>query len=329
MKQRGLLVSELVARDCADALARRAPDLVPVVVRGELDAEALATVEAAFFSGDLYPDHMGPFLRWVSNAPELRWLHSFSAGVDNPFFQGLLNRGVRVTTSSGANARAVAQLGALFLLALARELPARLDAQRARRWERRRVRDLEDARLVVLGMGPIGAEIARLGTALGMKALGLRRTPRGDEPCPTWPLERLDEALAGADFLALALPLTPETRGLLGRDRLARLPRGACLVNVGRGELIDESALVEALQSGQLAGAGLDVFETEPLPETSPLWNLPNVLVTPHDGGFTPASRRHAVTHFLENLSRWTEGAPLVNEAAASASDTEDGNGSG
>ena len=168
--------------------------------------------------------------------------------------------------------------------------------------------------LGVVGLGPIGLEVARLGVALRMRTIGVRRTPRGDEPCETWPMARLDELLAQADALVLAVPLGDDTRHLLDARRLALLKRGAWLVNVGRGALVDEAALVAALQSGHLGGAGLDVFETEPLPPESPLWSMPNVIVTPHNSGDAPGNLDRAAAIFLDNLARYGRGEPLRNE---------------
>jgi len=142
----------------------------------------------------------------------------------------------------------------------------------------------------------------------------MRRRPRGDEPCETWPLARLDELLGIADAVVLALPLGDETRHLLDRRRLARMKRGALLVNVGRGALVDEEALAEALASGGLGGAGLDVFEVEPLPPESPLWPMPNAILTPHSSGDTPGNHERASEIFLDNLGRFGRGEPLRNE---------------
>jgi phosphoglycerate dehydrogenase-like enzyme len=275
-----------------------------------------ASVELAYFSGDVFPDHVRDFVLALRDAPRLRWLHTFSAGVDHPWFQQLRARGIRLTTSSGAHAVPIAHTVLLYLLALSRGLPAWMDAQRRRAWETHEVKDLEGLVLGVVGLGPIGLEVARLGAACGMRVLGARRTPRGDEPCETWPLTRLDELCERADALVLALPLTPDTRHIVDAARLARMKPGAWLVNVGRGALVDEPALVEALRDGRLGGAGLDVFETEPLPAESPLWSLPNVIVTPHNSGDTPGNLVRASEIFLDNLARWTRGAPLRNEVA-------------
>ena len=252
----------------------------------------------------------------LRDAKQLRWLHTFSAGVDNPWFQALRARGVRLTTSSGANAVPIAQTVLLYLLALSRDLAGWQDAQKRRAWEPHEVVDLQGLTLGVVGLGPIGLEVARLGAALRMRVVGVRRSPRGDEPCETWPMARLDALLPHADALVLALPLSDDTHHLLDARRIALLKRGAWLVNVGRGALVEEAALVAALQSGQLGGAGLDVFEVEPLPDESPLWFLPNVIVTPHNSGDSPGNQVRAAEIFLDNLARFGRGEPLRNEVA-------------
>lgn len=310
----GILVSDRVLGAAGPALRAAAGPHPLVVLRpGAVEGDP-AGVTAAYFSGDVFPERTREFVLVLAKAQGLRWLHSFSAGMDHPWFQQLLARGVRVTNSSGASAVPIAHTVMLYLLALSRDLRGFEDARSRRAWEPHDVVDLQDQRLVVLGMGPIGRAVARLGLAFGMEALGLTRNPRGDEPCATWPLARLDEALPRCDWLVIALPLADGTRGLLSADRLARLPRSAHLVNVGRGEIVDEAALVAALRSGHLAGAALDVFATEPLPPESPLWEMRNVIVTPHSSGTSPSNQARATALFVENLGRWRRGEPLRNE---------------
>jgi phosphoglycerate dehydrogenase-like enzyme len=168
----------------------------------------------------------------------------------------------------------------------------------------------------IVGMGPIGVEVARLAGALGIRPIGLRRSVRGDEPCETWTLDRLPELAGLVDALVLAVPLADETRGLVDRTILRALRPGALLVNVARGEVVDEGALVDALADGHLGGAALDVFAVEPLPEDSPLWDLPNVIVTPHASGSTASSGDRAADIFVENLARYAAGEALRNEVA-------------
>ncbi len=313
----GILVSDVVVESAGEALRAAAGDRPLVVLRGkEIDGDA-SRVEAAYFSGDVYPDRTRDFVLAVAKAASLRWLHSFSAGTDHPWFQQLLARGVRVSNSSGANAVPIAHTVMLYLLALSRDLRGFESARARRAWAPHDVVDLQGATLGVVGMGPIGREVARLGAAFGMHALGMTRRPKGDEPCETWPLARLSELLPRCDWLVLALPHAPETRDLVDAAALSRMKRGARLVNVGRGEVIDEPALVEALRSGHLGGAALDVFATEPLPPESPLWDLPNVIVTPHASGTTPANWPRANAIFVENVRRWRAGEPLRNEVIA------------
>jgi len=307
-------VSHRIARDYAKELAALAPErrLVPLPADGPSNPEE--EIEIAFFSADCYPDRSADFFRTAYAAKNLRWLHSFSAGVDSPAFQKLRQRGVRVSHSSGANAVAVAHCAMSGLMALARELPQRLEDQRAHRWPQRIARDLVGTKLGVLGLGPIGLEVGRIGLALRMKVIGLRRKTRGDELFETWEFDRLEELLRLSDYLVLALPLAPETRHLIDKDRLTQMKPEAALINVGRGELVDEEALTQALTSRRLRAAALDVFEEEPLPESSPLWDLSNVIVTPHCGGDTETSHQNAIDHFLKNLARYEANDALRNE---------------
>jgi D-2-hydroxyacid dehydrogenase (NADP+) len=313
-----ILVSDAVADSRARGLRDAAPERPLVVLRGDAVEGDLSQVEVAYFSGDLFPDRTRVLAKALHGAPRLAWFHSFSAGVDHPWFQAMLERGVRVTTSSGASAVPIAQTALLYILALSRDLPGWQRDQADRRWNPRDVEDVSGQLLAVVGLGPIGLELARLGAGLGMDVIGVRLTPRGDEPCETWPQGRLDELLPRADWLALALPLVPETTHLIDARRLALLKRTARLLNVGRGALVDEVALASALEGGRLAGAGLDVFEEEPLPGASPLWTLPNVIVTPHSAGTNPGNTRRATEIFLDNLARYENGEALRNEVARS-----------
>jgi phosphoglycerate dehydrogenase-like enzyme len=311
-----LLVSDNVWKREEAAIRAIAPSVTPVVYVGDdpIDDTILPTINAAFYSSDLWPDRSRGIALSILKATNLKWLHTFSAGVDNPFFIQLMERGVRLTNSSGATASPIAQTAILYMLALSRNVRAWMQHQDAREWQRHEFAELDSANLVVVGMGPIGNEIARLGVALNMNVTGIRRTPVGDEPCPTHTFAELDAALAEADWVAVALPLTPETREMFDDQRFAKMKQGAFFINVGRGELVDEPAMIRALESGHLAGAGLDVFAVEPLPADSPLWSMPNVIITPHSSGASPLSGRRAEKIFIDNLERWVTGAPLRNE---------------
>jgi D-2-hydroxyacid dehydrogenase (NADP+) len=302
---------------------------LPCDPTGRLSEAECARVEVAFFSGDVFPDFARQFFSTVRKAPRLKWLHVFNVGVDHPIFEEMLARGVRLTTSAGSTAVPIAQTAIMALTALARGFPRWLVAQRSRRWDPERSQpptDLQGQTAVIVGLGKIGTEIARLAQVLGLKVVGVRRGPRGpgDAVDEMHPPAALPGLLARCDWLILACPLTPETRGLIGADALARLPRGARLVNVARGEIVDEPALIAALKSGHLAGAYLDVFGTEPLPPESPLWELPNVLVTPHNSAAAAGNDRRVLELFIDNLGRWERGGPLLNEVARNTSATAD-----
>jgi phosphoglycerate dehydrogenase-like enzyme len=273
----------------------------------------LERITAAFFSPDVYPDRMRPFLGVCTHAPRLGWLHTSFAGTDHPVFDALLARGITITNGVGVSAPSIAGTVILYLLALSRDLPRWTRDQDARRWEPRRFNDLAGMRLGIVGMGSIGGEVARLASAFEMEVIGVRRHPRGDEPCTTWTSDALPELLAWADAVVVTAPLTEATRGMFDAQAFATMRPGAWFVNVGRGEVVDEPALVDALDRGHLGGAGLDVFVAEPLPHDSPLWSMPNVIVTPHSSGITERSRRRSIELFVDNFGRHARGEPLRN----------------
>lgn len=308
-----ILVSAHVASARGAELCAIAPGHDLLVLRDDLSDAELAPVDIVFWSMDMFPEQSPALVGAARRAPAVRWLHTMSAGVDHPVFRSFTDRGVELTTSSGASARPIAHTVMLYVLAHARRLLDRLADQRAHRWELAANADLEGARMLVVGMGPIGAETARLAQAFGMEVRGLRRTPSPDDPCPTATLDTLSEAVADADYVVAALPLTPDTAAIISAQIIAAMKPGAYFVNIGRGGLVDEEALIEALRSGHLAGAGLDVFAVEPLPSGSPLWDLPNVIVTPHNSAAVPSMRRSVEEIFLDNLRRDVAGTPKRN----------------
>jgi D-2-hydroxyacid dehydrogenase (NADP+) len=300
----------------ADRIAEIAPDLDLIALRtGEEVSDAdIERITAAFFSNDAWPDRAGPFFKVALNAPNLKWFHSMSAGVDSPVFGSFLERGVRLTTSSGASAPPIAGTVMLYLLALSRNLPAWLRSQARHEWAPEPFRELDGQRIVVVGYGPIGQEVVRLATAFAMDPVIVRRAARGDEPCAVRPLEELVEAVRDADAVVIALPLAPETRGLIDAGVIDAMPASAVFVNVGRGELVDQAALTDALAGGRLAGAGLDVFDPEPLPSGDALWDLPNVIISPHNSGSSNGTTGRVSEIFLDNLGRFVSGGELRNE---------------
>jgi phosphoglycerate dehydrogenase-like enzyme len=258
------------------------------------------------------------FYDLLSQAPGLQWVHIHSAGADRPVYTALRARGVQVATSSGANAEVVAQTALAGVLALARRFPQLMAAQQARRWaplvgEGQAPRDLAGQTALIVGWGPIGQRIAAFLRLLGLRVLVARHSaaPASEEGVEMVSLAQLPAALPRADWLLLACPLTAQTRALVDARMLALLPAGACLVNVARGEVVVEADVIAALQSGQLGGAYLDVFEHEPLGSDSALWGLPHVIVTPHSAGHSDGNQQRVSALFLANLARWQAGQPL------------------
>jgi phosphoglycerate dehydrogenase-like enzyme len=250
-------------------------------------------------------------------APRLRWVQATSAGIGELLRRtGLIDSDILFTTAAGVHGSSLAEFVVLGLLHFARDLPALQRRQAARQWHRHGNRELAGRRALVVGLGQVGRVIARRLAALELEVFGLRC--RADRPAPEGvarlvPQAELTAALGAVDALVLACPLTEQTYHLIGRAELAALRPGAILVNVARGPVIDEAALIEALQSNHLAGAALDVFEEEPLPATSPLWGLPNVLVSPHSASTVEAENRRIVDLLLANLERYLDGRPLLN----------------
>jgi phosphoglycerate dehydrogenase-like enzyme len=251
---------------------------------------------------------------WVEHAKRLRWVHVTSAGVDHLWGGALWRSGVTITNSRGVHATPLAEHVLGWLLMFARNLHVHLEHQRRRRWQREEGGQLAGSTVGILGLGAVGQEVARLCKVCGARVVGMRRRP---QPVPhvdrvVGP-EGLREVLEGSDYVVLTLPLVPSTRGILGRQQLEWLKPGAVVVNVGRGGLVDEGALVEALREGRLRGAALDTFAAEPLPPDSPLWDLPNVLVSPHVAGSFHGYMDRVVELFCENLRRYLAGEPLQN----------------
>lgn len=290
-------------------------DVVELVGAERVDEADRERVTLAYWSPDLANQHdrRRAFLGACLRSPGLRWLQTSFVGTDDPVFASLGDRGVVVTNAAGTNAQPIAQMVAGYILSFSCQLPRLARAQRAHSWEPGQVIDLEGMRLGIVGMGAIGAEVARLALALRMDVVGLRRRVTGEEPCETWTDDQLTRLLAWCDVLVVAAPLTEQTRGMIAADQLATMRPGSWFVNVGRGEIVDEQALVDSLHSGHIGAAGLDVFATEPLPHDSPLWDMPNVIVTPHTSGGSSGSDRRAIDLFVDNFARYAAGGDLRN----------------
>lgn len=287
-------------------------------VRGDSDEEMRSRIEDAdiAFSSRITAAHFAA-------ARRLQWIHSPAAGVGSMLFPAMVNSPVLMTNSRGISARAIAEHTIAVTLALFRKLPVAFDRQRARTWaqnelfaEGRPIRTLRGAQVLLVGLGAIGSDAAQLFAALGAQVTGIRR--RVTEPPPrgvaeVLPPDRLRDALAHADVVVIAAPQTPGTVRLIGAGELVVMKADAVLVNVSRGKLVDEAALVAALETGRLRGVALDVFEHEPLSPASPLWGRDDVILTPHVAGFYETYWSDARELFADNLRRFTAGEPLRN----------------
>jgi phosphoglycerate dehydrogenase-like enzyme len=302
-------------------------------LRGRLEAavgaDALAKVDLAFASGEAeilaaLPGahvYLGPTItrEQLAAGRDLRWIQLISAGVEHVLYPEMLAHQATITNARGMHVTHMSEHVLALLLAFGRLLPDCLRWQARREWHQRdaidRVFTLSGKTAGIVGLGSIGQGTAVRLASLGMRVLGLRRRPGPPPPGVerVFAPEGLTELLGQSDVVVISTPLTDRTRGMIGAGEIARMKRGAYLVNIARGAIVDEGAMIVALQDGQLAGAGLDVFTTEPLPADSPLWALPNVIVTPHASGNYPEYVEQATAIFAENLARWLRGDPLVN----------------
>jgi phosphoglycerate dehydrogenase-like enzyme len=288
----------------------------------------LTKVAAAFLSSD-YMDiganaavnpPLAAFLDAITKAPELKWLHICSAGADRAVLRELIDQGLVLTTSSGANAASVAHAAIAGMMAMERNVAQWVLDRHAHRWTPRNEviapTELGGSRATIVGVGPIGREIARVCKALDMRVAGVRRStvsePNFDEMAT---LTEFKALMPRTDWLFIACPLTAETQGLVSAEALAAMPRGARLINIARGPIVDEFALNAALRSGALAGAYSDVFATEPLPQASPLWDAPNFLMSPHSAGRSTGFAKRTYQMFMANLERWVRQEPLAHVA--------------
>lgn len=261
-------------------------------------------------------------VEWVDRAPNLRWVQLASAGSDHLIRAGLFARkpGLLVTTASGVHEVPISEHVVGMVLYFSRGFDRAVRNQAVHRWDRYRPLEAYGQTVCLVGYGPIARRTAMLCRALGMRCIAVRASitqpVAGAEGEPVerfYPAAALDEAVAQADYVVIAAPRTAQSERMIGVRQLAAMKRDAVLVNISRGALVDEAALVEALRDGTIRGAGLDVFEEEPLPESSPLWDLPNVLITPHISGVNPHYNRRLTELFRDNLARFLRGEPLRN----------------
>jgi phosphoglycerate dehydrogenase-like enzyme len=291
----------------------------------ELPADLLPDVEI-LYTHRLLPD--------PSAVPSLRWVQFHFAGVDHVDQHPLLSSGIQITTMSGASMPQMAEVTLMGLLSLGHRLPGVMADRAKKRWaddrfERYRPLELRGSTVGLVGYGSVGREVARLCKAFGARILATKRDlmslddpgfapegmgdPHADFPDRIYPPQALPSMAAECDFLVVSAPLTPETRGMVGRKVLSAMKPTAFLVDISRGGVVDHGALVEALSEKRIAGAFLDVYPVEPLPENSPLWDMPNILLTPHIAGASGEYMQRAADLFSENLRRYLTAQPLLN----------------
>lgn len=258
----------------------------------------------------------------LQRAPALRWLQLSSAGIDRLAGTPIVRSELTITTASGIHAATISEYVIGMMIAFAKRLPDALRSQSESAWRPYWPAELEGQTVGIVGAGNIGARVGLVAKAMRMRVLGIRRSlerrttgeeagdPNVDELLPPGDLHYL---LQESDYVVLATPLTPETRGMIGADELALMKPTAVIVNIARGAVIDEQALIAALKEKRIAGAGLDVFSQEPLPPESDLWGLENVIMTPHISGGTPRYMERVVGLFCDNLRRYVDGEELVN----------------
>ncbi|MCH7523068.1 MAG: D-2-hydroxyacid dehydrogenase [Chloroflexi bacterium] len=278
-------------------------------------ARILAEAEVLFTS-PLMPANI------TDRAPKLRWVQLTSAGVDRLLDGDLAKSGVTLTTASGIHAVPIGEYVMGVMLAFAKGLPQAMRAQAERTWRPYLAEELYDKTVGIVGLGAIGGYVAKLAKADGMRVLAVRRSTQRRSTGEGAGLDDVDELLppsdltyllSEADYVVIAVPLTAESRGLIGERELRAMKPTARIINIARGALIDEAALVQALNEKWIGGAALDVFEHEPLPPESELWGMENVILTPHISGGTPVYMERAVELFCDNLRRYLAGEPLRN----------------
>lgn len=246
----------------------------------------------------------------------LKWVQTFSAGVNTYPLEEIKKRDILLTNSSGVHAPQMTDHIMGMILAFSRGLLPSIRKQKEKKWNVDfSLTELTDKEMLIVGAGSIGKVLAKKAKAFDMKVIGLKRTVEELLHFDlVRPLEDLKEAMKSADYVVILAPLTKDTRGLIGKEELAVMKKDAVLINLARGPLVDEKELILALQEERIRGAGLDVFSREPLPEESPLWDLENVILTPHMGGFSDVSNERSIALIAENIRRFQNGEELLNQ---------------
>jgi phosphoglycerate dehydrogenase-like enzyme len=307
-----LVISFGLEPEYLDRIRNTYPDVEVVVCRDRAQLPEAMTGAQALIGWGLTPELM-------QQSPELRWVYFSGAGVDGVLFPKLIESDIIVTNNSGVHAPHMAEYLLGMMLAFARGLPELMRAQLRHEWRGRdglTVYELGRQTLGVVGLGDIGQALAWRAKAIGMRVIGSRRHPEGEPPRGVDRLYGpgdLHQLLAEADHVAITLPLTDETRGLFGKPEFDAMKSTAFIYNIGRGPIIDSDALIAALRSGSIAGAGLDVTDPEPLPADSPLWDMGNVMITAHTSGGGPFYWERGIELIVENIGRYIRDEPLLN----------------
>jgi phosphoglycerate dehydrogenase-like enzyme len=300
------------SREQFEAVFRRSPILLRRIrLTIGLGAEGY---DEAMRTAEVLVAYRFPHREVAGKAPRLRWIHEIGAGIDHLLPLDWLPSRVILTNSSGVHAPKAGEFVACALLALNNLLPRHVTSQRAHRWDQAFNDPITGKTLAVIGVGTMGGEGARRAKQLGLRVLGIRRSGKPERHVDRmYRPDRLREVLPRADFVLVTAPLTDETRGLLGRKELDLLKPGAGLINMGRAGVVDYDALAEKLGRGELGGAILDVFDPEPLPESSPLWDCPNLIITPHVSSDALNYSERMLAIFAGNFRRFVAGRPLRN----------------
>ncbi|AIE59014.1 D-2-hydroxyacid dehydrogenase [Bacillus methanolicus] len=247
----------------------------------------------------------------------LRWLQSWSAGVDDLPLEKLAERKILLTSANGVHAYPISETILALMLALTRKIHTYIKNQQSKTWHHSGLKlEMHQKTVGIIGVGAIGKETAKIAKAFGMTVLGVRRSGRPEEFVDEmFTTDHLNSILPKCDYVVVTLPLTKDTRHLFGKEQFVLMKPSAFFINIGRGEVVNEAELIQALQDGQIAGAGLDVFETEPLGENSPLWDMENVIITPHTAGSTEHYNKRVIEDiFIPNLKNYLEGkTPTIN----------------
>jgi len=315
MDQANVLITFNLPVPYVEAIKDVSPKITVRQSRDKQEALALAKdtdiLLAGFFSPELF-----------KTAKRLKWIQTLFVGVDAFLYPEVVKSSVVITNAGGVNSIPVSEQVIGMMLCLNRKLHLFIRNQTERRWKTSdadlifRMEELSGKTAGIVGLGRIGSEIAKKAKCFGMRVIATRRNPSAPKPDYVDKIvspENLKELLADSDFVIIQIPLTEHTQGMFGEKELRRMKPTAYLVNASRGNVIKEDELIKALKEGWIAGAALDTFATEPLPEDSPLWDMPNVIITPHVAGLTPRYMERLTDLFCENLRRFLNGEPLIN----------------